>query len=640
MSQNLIEKITQNFTTNKNEKVYSGDYVQVQPHYIMTHDNTGAIIPKFKNMGFTKIAQKDQVVCALDHNIQDKSIGNKQKYQNIEKFCDLHNIDFYRAGTGIGHQIMCEEGYAWPNTFVVASDSHTNMYGGLGCLGTPVVRTDAAVIWGTGHTWWQIPPVAKVEFIGKLLPGVTGKDVIIALCGYFNQDEVLNYAIEFCGEGISELAIHDRMTIANMTTEWGALVGLFPIDSNTISWLCKRADFLQKKLNGKLHSRISPERINELLKKPLTSDSKAIYHKYLQIDLSTITPHVSGPNSVKVMTSVADLEKRNIQINKAYLVSCVNSRVEDLAQAAHLLQKQKIHSDVKFYVSAASEEVQQESIRCGDWQVFLDAGAYILPPGCGPCIGLGEGILEENEVAISATNRNFKGRMGAKSANVYLSSPAVVAASAVAGKIVSPQKIKARPVIQAFSETITTTNIVENREFIDRFPKKYQGKSVLCLQNNINTDGIYPGKYTYIDHFSPQQQAEVAMENYDVRFTKIARRGDILICGFNFGTGSSREQAATALKYFGIQMLIAGSFSQTFKRNAINNGFLVVEAPQLVRDLQEKHTETTIRLETNVEIDFAKSSIVVNNKKYLLEYLPKIIQELIVDDGIQNWICR
>ena len=242
MAQNLTEKIVQKFAVGlePDQKVFSGDIVSIKPAFVMTHDNTGAVIPKFLSIGATKLANPRQVVHTLDHNIQDKSEKNLSKYSEIEKFSKSVGADFYPAGRGIGHQIMCEEGYVWPGTLVVASDSHSNMYGGLGCLGTPVVRTDAAAIWATGRTWWQIPPVVKVKLTNSLETGVTGKDVIIGLCGIFNNDEVLNCALEFSGEGIKSLSIDQRLTIANMTTEWGALTGLFPVDEVTIEWLESR----------------------------------------------------------------------------------------------------------------------------------------------------------------------------------------------------------------------------------------------------------------------------------------------------------------------------------------------------------------------------------------------------------------
>ena len=275
MSQTLIEKIAQKYAVglSKHHEVHSWDYLSIKPAYVMTHDNTGAIIPKFKGIGASKIANPRQVVFTLDHNVQDKSEKNLEKYKKIENFAKQMGVDFYPAGRGIGHQIMCEEGYAFPGTMAVASDSHSNMYGGLGCLGTPIVRTDAAAIWATGRTWWQVPPIAKVILKGKLRPGITGKDIIISLCGKFNKDEVLNHAIEFSGEGVKHLTIDERLTIANMTTEWGALAGVFPIDDIAIQWLKKREEIISIRglenvasdVDGKgKHPRINKKRISQL----------------------------------------------------------------------------------------------------------------------------------------------------------------------------------------------------------------------------------------------------------------------------------------------------------------------------------------------------------------------------------------
>lgn len=330
MGQTLVEKIVQKYSVGlkENQIVHSGDYVTIKPAYVMTHDNTGAVIPKFNSIGADKLANSKQIVITLDHDIQNKSEKNLNKYRMIEEFANSHGADFYSAGRGIGHQIMVEEGYAFAGKFVVASDSHSNMYGGIGCLGTPIVRTDAASIWATGKTWWQVPPIAKVGFIGKLRNGVTGKDVIIALCGLFNKDEVLNYAIEFVGEGIKHLSIDQRLTIANMTTEWGAIAGLFPVDEKLFTWYHKRIE----KYQNKIHARINKESVEELNTnlEYLKADDDAYYAKEIIIDLSTISPFVSGPNSVKKISSVFELQKQKIKINKAYLVSCVNSRVEDL----------------------------------------------------------------------------------------------------------------------------------------------------------------------------------------------------------------------------------------------------------------------------------------------------------------------
>lgn len=655
MPQNLIEKIAQRFAVglDEDQQVQSGDFLMIQPAHVMTHDNTGAVIPKFKSIGATKLANPRQVVHTLDHDIQNKSEKNLEKYKKIEEFSKSMGADFYPAGRGIGHQIMCEEGYVWPGTFVVASDSHSNMYGGLGCLGTPIVRTDAAAIWATGKTWWQVPPVAKVELKGKLRKGVVGKDVIIALCGFFNNDEVLNHLIEFVGDGIKELNIDQRLTIANMTTEWGALAGVFPVDETTITWLRKRADFIKQRGlagvpsdtdgNG-VHPRLNEKRIAELeLKLPeLKPDPDAYYVKELTIDLSTIEPYVSGPNTVKVMNSVSSIRNKNVKIDKAYLVSCVNSRVDDIAEAAEILRGKKIADHVEFYIAAASSEVQAESEKRGDWQALVDAGATTLPPGCGPCIGLGTGLLEDNEVGISATNRNFKGRMGSPNAQAYLASPAVVAYSALSGKIDFDFQDGNGNVLGDVKVNPKPKRAPSKIKIIEGFPEAIEGDLIFCHQDNMNTDGIYPGKYTYMDDFKPEDQAKVVMENYDPEFGKLVKEGDILVGGYNFGTGSSREQAATALKHRGIQLVIAGSASQTYTRNALNNGFLILEIPELVDDLKEKFGKEKLSVATGIKakIDFTNSILSTGDKEYSISPVGAAAQELVVAGGLENWIAN
>jgi homoaconitate hydratase len=654
MAQTLIEKIAQKFAVglDSNYKVHTGDYLSIKPAYVMTHDNTGAVIPKFKSIGATKLFNPRQIVNTLDHNVQDKTEKNLEKYKKIEEFAKSMGADFYPAGRGIGHQIMCEEGYAWPGTMVVASDSHSNMYGGLGCLGTPIVRTDAAAIWATGRTWWQVPPIAKVGLKGSLRQGVTGKDVIIALCGYFNHDEVLNHAIEFIGDGIRYLTIDERLAIANMTTEWGALAGVFPIDLATILWLKKRERFIEHRglegvfsdADGKgQHPRINHKRIEELEHNIPQADADAFYSKELIIDLSTIEPFVAGPNTVKTFNSVSDLKEKNITINKAYLVSCVNSRVDDIAEAAAVVKGKKVSPNVKFYIAAASSEVQKEAERYGYWQSLVEAGAIPLPSGCGPCIGLGTGLLEDGEIGISATNRNFKGRMGSPNAQAYLASPAVVASSAIAGKIDYEWKNKEhRELKGSIKINERKVGAKASVKIIDGFNPVIEGELVFCHQDNLNTDGIYPGKYTYNDDMTPQQQAEVVMENYDPEFVKITKTGDILVGGFNFGTGSSREQAATALKYKDIQLVVAGTFNETYKRNALNNGYLLIECPQLVNDLKTKYgkDKLTIKTELKVKIDFENSSLIFENKAYSIDPVGEAAQELIVDGGLEEWVKK
>ena len=636
MAQTLIEKILQKFADDLPEghEVQSGDYLYIRPAYVMTHDNTGAVIPKFKSIGAKKMFDPNQVVNTLDHNVQDKSEKNLEKYAGIKKFALEMGTHFYPAGRGIGHQIMCEEGFAWPGEMAVASDSHSNMYGGLGCLGTPIVRTDAAAVWATGRTWWKVPPIVNVILNGKLQKGVYGKDVIINLCGFFNHDEVLNHVIEFTGPGLKTLSIDERLSIANMTTEWGALAGVFDIDEITYQWIEERISKTGE------NERMNRKRLAELKAAKLKADEGAFYAKEITVDLGAIQPTVSGPDSVKKMATVSSLKKEKIKISKAYLVSCVNSREEDIRQAAEIVKNKKIAEGVEFYIAAASSLVQEASQASGDWKTLLDAGAIPLPPGCGPCIGLGTGTLAEGEVGISATNRNYKGRMGHPNAKAYLASPAVVASSAISGYIdydfgkITDRNIGEIRVNKMAEKKIKPVSIMEG------FPKEIRGNLLFCFQDNLNTDGIYPGKYTYIDDFTAEQQAGVVMENYDPEFRNISKAGDVLVGAYNFGTGSSREQAATALKNKGIRLVIAGSFSETYKRNALNNGYLIIEMPDLVDELKKMYGSQKLTLNTAKEIslDFSQSKAMFNGQSYSFDPVGKPAQELIIKGGLENWV--
>ena len=642
MGQTIVEKIAQaHMAEGPKRPLRAGDFLSIRPAHVMTHDNTSAVMKKFKAVGATRVHDPSQPVFAADHDIQNVEESNLAKYRNMETFAREQGIDFYPPGTGIGHQIMVEQGYVLPGSFVVASDSHSNMYGALGALGTPVVRTDAAAIWATGEFWWQIPRTVQVVLEGKLQPGVTGKDVIITLCGLYNHEEVLNAAVEFSGPGVASLNMDARLSIANMTTEWGALAGWFPVDAVTIGYLEGRNLVLRK------HDirRISEIKLLKWRTNPPKPDPDAVYAGRIVLDLNDVTPHVSGPDSVQVMQSLAKIEQKKIAIQKAYLVSCVNSRLEDLAAAARVLHGKKVAPSVKFYLAAASMEVEDEAVKLGHWRTLLDAGAEPLPPGCGPCIGLGTGLLEPGEVGISATNRNFKGRMGSREAQCYLASPEVVAASAVAGYICGPSTPAAKEVRRQFEE-FTIPAAAETVEILPGFPDVVRGRVVFLPQDNLNTDGIYGKDYTYREDMTPEMMARVVMENYDPQFASRMEPGDIVVSGFNFGTGSSREQAVTALKFAGIPLVIAGSFSQTYLRNAFNNGFLCIEAPGLVGYLRQQwenaiaEKKKTIISGDSIEVDFASSRILYCGETFPFPALGSVPQSLVVAGGIENLVAE
>ncbi|CAG9937359.1 unnamed protein product [Clonostachys rosea f. rosea IK726] len=703
--QTLTEKIVQQHSVGLAEGkfVKSGDYVTIRPHKCMTHDNTWPVATKFLSIGATRIKDPSQIVMTLDHDISNKSEANLRKYKNIEEFAKKHGVDFHPAGKGIGHQIMIEEGYAWPGTLVVASDSHSNVYGALGVLGTPVVRTDGASLWTTTQTWWNIPPVAKVHFQGRLQPGVQGKDVIVALCGLFNNDEVLNHAIEFTGseETMRSLSVDDRLTISNMTTEWGALSGIFPIDDMLQSWLrAKATEYAMYESDGDQRGSASPpalrinhQRIDELFENPLRADKDAKYAKHLTLNLDTVPSYVAGPDSVKVATPLAELQAQDIAIQRAYLVSCTNSRSSDLQAAANVIREKtaanggvvpKVPDSVEFYMAAASLREQRTAEEQGDWQLLLDAGARPLPSGCGPCIGLGPGLLEPGMTGISASNRNFKGRMGSRDAKAYLASPAVVTSSALAGFITGPgvdsqpadwagvEHSEGEPFAEkSVDETLESligkldgiieagaANQVDGAEsgkkeqltdILPGFPEKISGQITFCGADNISTDGVYPGKYTYQDDVSPEQMAEVCMSNYDTAFNTIAKSGDILVTGYSFGCGSSREQGSTSILAKGINLVVGGSFSATYARNSINNALMLLEVPKLVSRLREAFGESadvkvlTRRTGWTLEWDVRRSKVNVTEADGTtwsepVGELPPNVQEIIAVGGLEKWV--
>ncbi|KAI9058675.1 homoaconitase [Trametes sanguinea] len=609
--QTVIEKVVQKYAVDlpAGKAVKAGDYVMIRPQHVMTHDNTGPVISKFKSIGATRVHNPKQLVFTLDHDVQNKTPKNLAKYASIEAFARQHGIDFYPAGRGIGHQVLVEEGYAFPHTLTVASDSHSNMYGGIGCVGTPIVRTDAAALWATGKTWWQVPRMIKVELKGKLAPGVTGKDVI--------------------------------------------------------------------------HPRINRRRLDELRANNLKSDPDAAYASHLVLDLSTLVPHVSGPNSVKVSNPLPALESKHIPIQKAYLLSCTNARASDIAAAAEVIKGHKVAPGVEFYVAAASSEVQQDAEKRGDWETLIAAGAKPLPSGCGPCIGLGVGLLQEGEVGISATNRNYKGRMGHPNAQAYLASPAVVAASAVKGYIAGPDSLDPSSLPPAGAPTFSivtpqgtaaSSSVEAEEPVLPGFPSTFAGPLLFAPQDNLNTDALYPGKYTYQDDITLARQAEVVMENYDPSFAALVasirkgqeqsatsasdvKQGVILVSGYNFGTGSSREQAATALKAAGVPLVIAGSFGDIFKRNAINNGLVCIESPELVADLTAEYAkdgkrgaggkdgELTVNKGHHVDVKVVEGRVEVRwpngeTRTYKVGRVGASVQELWICGGLEGYVLK
>jgi len=441
----------------------------------------------------------------------------------------------------------------------------------------------------------------------------------VTLCGRFRR-EALNAAVEFGGRGLRTLHVAGRMTIANMTTEWGAVACAMEPDDRVAAWLRGRG---------------ARPRADDAL----APDEGASYATTIELDLSTVTPCVTGPNTVSAARPVCELAAERIRIDKAYLLSCVNARPEDLRVAARVARGRRVAPHVELYVAAASASAEAVARETGDWHTLLDAGAIPLPPGCGPCIGLGAGTVEPGEVAISATNRNYPGRMGSREASVYLASPAVVVASAIEGFITGPGETPSRRLAAKVMHHEDT-----NAPSVDALIAPVQkeagviaGRAVRIPEADVSTDQIFAGRWTYREGLTPSDMASVVFENLDTTLASALRPGDILLAGENFGTGSSREQAATALLAAGVRAVICVSVSGTYLRNAINNGLLCLECPAIAAHLGQMR-EQRGRVGGDVRLDLAAGSVRIDEEVFSISPPSEFVRGIIDAGGLEPMV--
>ncbi|MCK5686833.1 3-isopropylmalate dehydratase large subunit [bacterium] len=398
------------------DHVEVGQIVEIVPDVALSHDNTAAISKKFETLGIEKIYDQNLHIIVLDHCVPAASEKYASNHKVIREFVKNQEIEkFYDINNGVCHQIVLEKGHIGPGMVGVGSDSHTTMYGAVGAFSTGIGRSEMAVIFGTGKIWFKVPPTIKFEITGEWPDNLTSKDLILHIIGDIGSDGAFYSSCEFTGPAISALNMSDRMVLSNMSVEMGAKNGYIPPDEKTLLWLSERTD---KKF------------------KAVYSDEDCKYSKVLKYDVSKIKPTVARPHTVDNCVTADELS--DVKINQALIGTCTNGRVEDIEMAASVLKGKKIHPDVRLLVFPASMDIYKESIKLGYIEILIDAGAVIMNPGCGPCLGAHEGTLAPEEVCISTANRNFKGRMGCKEASVYLASPLTVATSALTGKITSP----------------------------------------------------------------------------------------------------------------------------------------------------------------------------------------------------------
>lgn len=401
--------------------VEPGQLIDIPVDLALANDITAPITIKiFREAGIPKVWDREKIVLVMDHFTPNKDIASAEQVRLCREFAKEQGlIHYYEGGNcGIEHVLLPEEGLVVPGDIVVGADSHTCTYGALGAFATGVGSTDLAATWITGRTWFRVPETIKFVYRGKLRPWVTGKDLILYTIGDIGVDGALYKAMEFSGEVIRRLSMAERFTMANMAIEAGGKVGLIEPDRKTLNFVRR-------------HSQRPPL--------VLKADRKAQYLEVREYDCSKIEPQVAFPHLPSNTKPISEVG--HIDIDQVVIGSCTNGRIEDLALAARILKGRKVNPNVRAIIIPGSPRVYREALRKKYIEVFLEAGAIVSPPTCGPCLGGHMGILAKGEKAVSTTNRNFVGRMGHPESEVYLASPAVAAASAVLGRIASPEEL-------------------------------------------------------------------------------------------------------------------------------------------------------------------------------------------------------
>ncbi len=416
-------------------EVTAGQIVDARPDRILSHDNTAAIYRLFKQLGVDRVQHPERLAVTLDHAVPAPTTQHAQNHAEARRFVEEQGVKhFFEVGRGICHQVLSEEALVLPGQVILGADSHTTHYGWLGAFGAGVGRSEVAALWATGELWLRVPESLKIVLNGKLPFGVTAKDFCLKLIGDLGADGGLYASVEFHGDGIYHLSLESRMVIPNMMAEFGAKNAWLPPDEAVFAYLAERLERRSKRENQSAQDWAAVARRDALY-----PDADARYVATHVYDASTLEPMIAKPHRVDNVAPLSAV--RGTRIQQAFLGTCTNGRLEDLAAACEVLQGKQIARGTRMVVIPASSEVLQEATRRGYISIFLEAGAVIGVPGCGPCMGNHMGIPAPNEVTISSANRNFRGRMGTRDSEIYLASPAVVAASAVAGYIADPREV-------------------------------------------------------------------------------------------------------------------------------------------------------------------------------------------------------
>lgn len=550
MAMTLLEKILAAHSDKKH--VSPGDIVDVAIDCRVARDFGGAGVVKNIADNTLKIHDPEKTLFTFDCN----PTGSDQKYAVNQHICRIfarqQGIKVYDIDAGIGTHILIDEGYISPGATAVSTDSHANILGAVGAFGQGMGDLDIAAAWHSGKVWFRVPPSVKIVFDGTLPLNLTSKDVVLNLLRIFGANSLLGYSVELYGPSVERMPLDDRMTISSMATEMGAIIILFPPSKEIISYCSLRS---RSSFNA------------------LFADEDAAYEKIFHIDVTEFRPLVSRPGEPHDTVAVSEVYGR--KIDSAFIGSCTNGRISDLARTAAILENRKVAPGVVLKIVPATDAVWNESLEKGFIGIFKKAGALVSNAGCAGCAAGQVGQNGPGEVTISTGNRNFTGKQGKGS--VYLASPDIVAASAVAGFITTPDKIPSEPSLFVKQEVPGASPAKKMKMKAQHERESVaEGRIWLIKKDNIDTDMIFHNRYLAITDIREMGQYTFDnMEGYE-NFAANASPGDIVVAGKNFGCGSSRQQAVDCFTSLGIKAIIAESFGAIYERNAINAGFPVV----------------------------------------------------------------
>jgi len=581
------------------EKIFkapAGAIVIAKPDLILTHDNTSSIYKTFKKMGGKEVADSGQLLVVLDHNAPPADAKLATQYQDIRDIVIRHGIKkFYDAGKGICHQIVSY--HAKPGMLIVGSDSHTSTAGAFNAFAAGIDRTESAGIWRRGETWFRVPESIKINLTGRLRENVSAKDLALWIIGMTGSDGANYMSIEYHGEGVKSLNISDRMTMANLASEMGAKNAVFPADEILTA-------FYKEPVGG------------------VWADDGSVYFKTINIDLSTIFPVVAAPHNVDNVKSVSEVE--GTIVHEGLIGTCTNGRIEDLRIAASILKDKSIMDLFQLNIIPASGKIYLQAIEEGLISDFIKAGANVLTPSCGPCLGTGQGIPADGHTVISTANRNFPGRMGNKDAQIFLASPATVAFSSLTGRITYPGE---KPGVEIFPFHAAQSKTSEIKHGENRKESDVWNYSDV---DNLNTDQMFAGKHTYnVLSSDPAAIIPHLFEDFDPEFSSHAKKDDIILAGENFGCGSSREHPSVGLAYIGIKAILVKSVNRIFYRSSINQGLALI----VHRDAVDSYKPGDF-----VELDFNNSEITIGSERFSFEPLPDALMKIIEMKGLVNYM--